>query len=59
MAKQVVPLQPMEDYGGADIHLASCGGPHTGAGEQHEKEGVIEIEVSQSDHYYILSYSKL
>lgn len=27
----IVPLQPMEDHGGADIHLAAHGQPHTGA----------------------------
>ncbi|KAK4810494.1 hypothetical protein QYF61_004274, partial [Mycteria americana] len=31
MVKQIVPLQPMEVYGGADIHSAAHGGPHTGA----------------------------
>ena len=27
MLTQVVPLQPMEGYSGADIHTAACGGP--------------------------------
>jgi len=31
MVTQVVPLQPMDDHGGADVHTASCGGPHAGA----------------------------
>ncbi|GAB0204905.1 mitochondrial enolase superfamily member 1 [Grus japonensis] len=29
MVKQAVPLQPMEDDGGAEIPPAACGGPYT------------------------------
>ena len=29
---QVVPLQPIEDHSGADIHVAAHGGPHTRGG---------------------------
>ncbi|PKU42960.1 hypothetical protein llap_6721 [Limosa lapponica baueri] len=32
MVNQVVPLQPMEDPCGADIHNAASGGWHTGVG---------------------------
>jgi len=30
---QVVPLQPMEEHGGVDIHPAACGGHHTRPGD--------------------------
>lgn len=42
VVKQVVPLQLMEGHVRADIHTAVHGGPHTGAGEQHEEEGEAE-----------------
>ena len=32
MVRQAVPLQPMEEHSGADIHTAAEGGPHAGAG---------------------------
>jgi len=32
MVRQAVPLQPMEDHGGADLHLQPVEGPHAGAG---------------------------
>ncbi|GAB0175689.1 EH domain-containing protein 4 [Grus japonensis] len=32
MVRQAVPLQPMEDDGGAEIPPAAQGGPHAGAG---------------------------
>ncbi|KAK4828876.1 hypothetical protein QYF61_001004 [Mycteria americana] len=40
MVMQVVPLQPMEVHGGADIHPAVHGGPHAGAGGDVLKEAV-------------------
>ena len=36
--KEVVPLQPMEDHIGADIHNAVHGGPHATAGGYTLKE---------------------
>lgn len=32
MEEQVVPLQPMKDHSGADMHTAAHGGPYAGAG---------------------------
>ncbi|GAB0186374.1 EH domain-containing protein 4 [Grus japonensis] len=45
MVRQAVPLQPMEDDGGAEIPSAAIGGPHTGAGGC-PKEAVIPWEAS-------------
>jgi len=38
MVKQVVPLQPMEDHAGADIHNELHGGPHARADGHALKE---------------------
>lgn len=38
MVKEVVPLQPMEDNSGADIHTPVCGGPHAAVGGYALKE---------------------
>ncbi|KAK4810792.1 hypothetical protein QYF61_008764 [Mycteria americana] len=47
MVRQVVPLQPMEVYGGADIHPAARGGPHAGAGGYALKEAAARGEPTQ------------
>ena len=45
MVKQVVPLQPMEVNGGADIHPVARGGPRARAGECTLKETVTPWEA--------------
>ena len=47
MVTQVVPLQPMEDHAGADIHTAARGGPHAGAGGYALKEAAACGEPMQ------------
>ena len=50
MVKQVVPLQPMEDHGGAGIHTAAHRGPQAGAGEKCEEEEATERTDLWTDH---------
>ena len=47
MVTQVVPLQPVEDCGGADIHTAAHGGTHTAAGGYDLKEAAACGEPMQ------------
>lgn len=44
MVVQIVPLQPMEVNGGADIYIEVCGGPHDGAGGHALKEAEAHEE---------------
>ena len=37
MVRQIVPLQPMEVHGGADMHPAAHGGPHARAGARAQR----------------------
>ncbi|KAK4815938.1 hypothetical protein QYF61_010195 [Mycteria americana] len=44
MVKQVVPLQPMVNHSGADIHPAACGGPQAGTGGCTLKKAAVPEE---------------
>ena len=47
MVMQGVPLEPMEDHGGADLHTAACGGPHARAGGCTLKEAAAGLTAPQ------------
>ncbi|KAK4811345.1 hypothetical protein QYF61_027574 [Mycteria americana] len=47
MVRQVVPLPPMEDHRGADIHSAAHGGPHAEASGYALKEAAAHEEPRQ------------
>jgi len=46
--KQVVPLQPVDDHGGGNVHTAARGGPHATAGGDPLKEAAAHGEPIQS-----------
>ncbi|GAB0193692.1 zinc finger and BTB domain-containing protein 5 [Grus japonensis] len=52
MMKQVVPLQPMKDHIGADLHTAAHGGPYTTAGRCALKEAAAHGEPTQEQVFW-------
>ncbi|GAB0179587.1 hypothetical protein GRJ2_000424000 [Grus japonensis] len=55
MLKQAVPLQPMENHGGADIHTVAHGGLHARADGHALKEAAAHREPTQQ-HAFILFF---
>jgi len=49
MGKQVIDLQPVEDYAGADIHPAAHGGPHATARGCALKEAAAHGEPMEEE----------
>ncbi|GAB0176475.1 epimerase family protein SDR39U1 [Grus japonensis] len=47
VVRQAVPLQPIKDHTGADIHSAACGGPDVAAGGCDLKEAAARREPMQ------------
>ncbi|GAB0204951.1 zinc finger and BTB domain-containing protein 5 [Grus japonensis] len=52
MVEQIVPWQPKEDYSGADIHSAACGGPHIRAGGNALKEAAAASGEHTPGHVF-------